>query len=151
MEDLFTCKSCDRKYNLNSREPIILNCCYETACKDCVNKLKEIFNIFQSTGNRKSFIVLQFLEDFELYDNIGHSLQIPIEFLALSIYIPKLFIKKGKGARVEYLQVYFSHFKAFTIIKKDIRGQFQLESCDIFYNMLQTEKVQEAGFFPILV
>ena len=37
MEDLFTCKCCDKKYNLNSREPIILNCCFETACKDCVN------------------------------------------------------------------------------------------------------------------
>ena len=32
-------------------------------------------------------------------------------------------------------------------IKKDIRGWIQLESCDIYRNMLQVEKAQEAGFF----
>ena len=81
-------------------------------------KLKAILHTFQLTGDRKCFLALQFREDFEIYKNIGHSTQISIEFSVLSIYISRLFIKKGTGARTEYLQLYIGHYEAFSSIKR---------------------------------
>jgi hypothetical protein len=37
MSNKFVCFNCERKFNLDSREPIILICCGKTACRDCVN------------------------------------------------------------------------------------------------------------------
>ena len=49
----------------------------------------------QSLGDRCCFIAPWYEEDEELYANLGHSTQIPIEYLALTSYIPQLYIKKA--------------------------------------------------------
>ena len=98
-------------------------------------------------GERKSFIVPQFSEDEEVNANIRHLLQIPTDYSALCTYVPKLFIKKGKGARIEYIQLQFGHTESFISIKKNIKGWLQIHSCDIYYNILQIEKSIKAGFF----
>ena len=72
--------------------------------------------------DRKCFLVPWFKVDFDIYENIGHSTQILLELSALSVYIPRLFIKNGRGARIEYLQLYIGYYKVFPSIKKDIQG-----------------------------
>jgi hypothetical protein len=36
MSNKFVCFACEQRFNLNLREPIFLNCCGKTACRQCV-------------------------------------------------------------------------------------------------------------------
>jgi len=94
----------------------------DSVYEDYITKLKAIFNTIQLAGDRKCFLVLWAKADFDICKNIRHSTQIPLEFLALSIHIPRLFIKKGREARIEYLQYHIGHYEIFVSMKKDIRG-----------------------------
>ena len=109
----------------------------ENACEECVIKLKAIFNTIQRAGDRKSFLAPWVDEDNEIYDNIGHLTQLPLEHSVLNVYVPKLFVRKGRGERFEHLQTKLGHHEPFHSIKKDARGWMQMEGCDLFCNMLQ--------------
>ena len=35
-ESHLNCTQCSKRFNLDSREPIFLDCCYQAACKECL-------------------------------------------------------------------------------------------------------------------
>ena len=63
MDTLLNCKCCERKFNLNQREPVILNCCFDTACKDCVNNKMQNKDENQATKFKCGFCktILEFI------------------------------------------------------------------------------------------
>ena len=43
VESMLMCGPCGRRYNLKEREPIFLDCCDETSCRECVyDRMKPI-------------------------------------------------------------------------------------------------------------
>ena len=65
-------------------------------------------------------MTLWYTKDYKLFKDIRHFLQVPLEYSLLSTYILRLYIKKAKEERIEYLQVNIGYYTNFLLIKKDI-------------------------------
>ena len=49
MDHLPSCPCCNKIYNLQAREPLVLSCCGETACKECFQTKMKKGNNFKCT------------------------------------------------------------------------------------------------------
>ena len=63
------------------------------------------------------------------------------------LYIPKFYIKKGSGKKVNYIQMKFSHIEYIKDIKDEIRGCIVSKEVNIFPNILQATCTKEIVFF----
>ena len=43
MESLLVCQSCAKRYNLTTREPLMLVCCGKTYCKECIETKMKVY------------------------------------------------------------------------------------------------------------
>ena len=97
----------------------------ESAHEDCINKLREIFKMFQSARDSKSFIASWHLEDEIEHPYVGHPTQIPMECSPLCAHTPKLFIRKGQGSRTECLQLRSGHLESFISLKRTSKDGYK--------------------------
>ena len=49
MDHVLLCPCCDKMYNLQAREPLVITCCGETACKECFQTKMKKGNNFKCT------------------------------------------------------------------------------------------------------
>ena len=55
MESLVICPCCSRRYNIETRQPIVLFCCGRTACEECVSRMKEVTPVQVSNESTETF------------------------------------------------------------------------------------------------
>ena len=106
-----------------------------------------MFDQLQFLGNRKAFIIPWRELDVGEFSIIDNQVQFSIDLTELGYFILKLFIRNSSRLKIEYLQLYIGYYKDFQFIKKEIQAWLRQEKCDIYKNILQSERVQEAGVF----